>query len=292
MRGRGYPVTFRRAILAGAILAATVGLGVGLLFGVVQGRADPAVDSEEQAFLGLINDYRAQNGAGPLSLQGQLTAAADWMSGDMAEKGYFSHTDSLGRSPKQRVAAFGYPGGVGENLARSFSSGQSVFNAWRGSSGHNANMLFGAYNVIGIGRAYSSYWGWYWTTDFGRVAGGAAATATTTPASSAAPTLTPSPTAAPAPSQTPEPTSSPTPVPLGKFGDIDCDGAVGSVDALQVLRRVANLDSGADSGCWPIADVNCDGGEDSLDALDILRFVASLPQIPAQADCPPVGSLV
>jgi hypothetical protein len=284
-------VTLRRLILAGAIFAAVAGLTGGLLTGVVRGRADPAIDSEEQAFLGLINAYRAQSGSGPLTLQSQLTAAADWMSGDMAVKNYFSHTDSLGRSPSQRAAAFGYAGAAGENLARGFSSAQFVFNAWKGSSGHNANMLYSAYNVIGIGRAYSSF-GWYWTTDFGRVAGPAPATVTPSPAPSPAPTLTPSPTVTPSPAETPSPTPSPTAAPLGKFGDIDCDGSVGSVDALHVLRRVAQLDSDADSVCSLPADVNCDGGLDSVDALDILLFVASLPQVPAQADCPPIGSLV
>src|SRR5436189_303591 len=72
--------------------------------------ATPAValDGEEQAFLGLINQYRAQNGLGGLSLDGQLNDASKWMSQDMCAKNYFSHTDSLGRDPFARMAAFGY----------------------------------------------------------------------------------------------------------------------------------------------------------------------------------------
>ena len=63
--------------------------------------AEAAQDSEEQAFLTLINSYRTQNGLGTLSLNTQLNNAADWMSVDMGANNYFSHTDSLGRDPFQ-----------------------------------------------------------------------------------------------------------------------------------------------------------------------------------------------
>ncbi|MFB3093256.1 MAG: CAP domain-containing protein, partial [Dehalococcoidia bacterium] len=53
--------------------------------------ADPAIDGEEQAFLGLINNYRAQNGLGTLSFNTELNNAGDWMSNDMGVNDYFSH---------------------------------------------------------------------------------------------------------------------------------------------------------------------------------------------------------
>ena len=43
-------------------------------------------DSEERAFLDLINDYRRNNGAGALTLNNNLGAAADYHSRDMAQK--------------------------------------------------------------------------------------------------------------------------------------------------------------------------------------------------------------
>jgi len=59
-------------------------------------------------------------------------------------------------------------------------------------------------------------------------------------------------------------------------GDVDCGGAVNSVDALAVLRNVAGLPVSA--GCLEAAgDVNCDSSITALDALNILRFVAGLP---------------
>ena len=44
-----------------------------------------------------------------------------------------------------------------------------MFDGWKGSPGHNANMLGTNYTTIGIGRYFlqGSTYGWYWTTDFG-----------------------------------------------------------------------------------------------------------------------------
>jgi uncharacterized protein YkwD len=66
------------------------------------------LDSEEQAFLTLINNYRQASGLQPLQVSVTLTNASKWMSNDMATKNYFSHTDSLGRDPYQRLIDFGY----------------------------------------------------------------------------------------------------------------------------------------------------------------------------------------
>src|SRR3954451_17719422 len=79
--------------------------------------ADNSLDSEEQAFLTLINNYRAQNGLAALSLSTNLDRSSTWLAIDMAQKNYFSHTDSLGRDPSTRAQQCGYPSGAGENIA-------------------------------------------------------------------------------------------------------------------------------------------------------------------------------
>lgn len=131
----------------------------------------PALDAEEQMVLKLINDYRGQNGLTPLRVSLALTRAADWMSADMAAQNYFNHTDSQGRDPFTRMAAFGYnyPSTRGENIAAGYNDAARTFNLWRTSPSHNAAMLNPAFNVIGISRAYNqlSIYRWYWTTDFG-----------------------------------------------------------------------------------------------------------------------------
>ncbi len=195
-----------------AALAFVVGLAA--LAGTPRGAA-AAIDGEEQAFLGLINSYRAQNGLGSLSINTELTNASDWMSNDMATNNYFSHTDSLGRDPFQRMAAFGYDYNTwkGENLAAGVDTAQGAFDLWKASPGHNANMLNGNFTVIGIARVFgaSSTYGWYWTTDFGGQ--GSSPPPAPPPPSPPPPAPTAEPTAAATPVATPDPTPEPTPVP-------------------------------------------------------------------------------
>jgi uncharacterized protein YkwD/uncharacterized protein YraI len=137
--------------------------------------ADSCLDSEELAFLGLINDHRAMAGLGPLSVSSSLSAASAYHSIDMAEKGYLSHTMMDGTSVQQNMQNFGYRGGAyGENIAAGTASAAQAMNIWRNSSDHNANMLNPSFGAIGIGRAYddASPHGWYWTTIFGDVSDG------------------------------------------------------------------------------------------------------------------------
>ena len=137
--------------------------------------ADACLDSEEIAFLGLINDHRAMSGLGPLSVSSSLSAAAAYHSIDMAEKAYLDHTMLDGTSVQQNMQNFGYQGGAyGENIAAGTDTAGAAMNIWENSPEHNANMLNGSFGAIGIGRAYddASPHGWYWTTIFGDVSDG------------------------------------------------------------------------------------------------------------------------
>jgi uncharacterized protein YkwD len=129
------------------------------------------LDDEEWAFVTLINDYRAQNGAAKLQVSVSLTQASDWLSASMANSNYFSHTDNQGRDPFSRMASFGYKNYnyAGENIAAGNATAQATFTQWKNSAGHNANMLSTSYKVIGVARYYNSKsaYGWYWTTNFG-----------------------------------------------------------------------------------------------------------------------------
>ncbi len=133
--------------------------------------AAPALDTEEAAFCRTINNYRAQQGLGPLRVSTSLMNAATWDTTDMAQRNYFSHTDSLGRDPFQRMTAFGYGFNTskGENIAAGNATAAATFAQWKASAGHNQNMLSSAYKVIGISRSYSATatYKWYWNTDFG-----------------------------------------------------------------------------------------------------------------------------
>src|SRR3972149_7072068 len=194
-------------------LVLTLALALVAVAGMPKGAgADPALDGEEQAFLTLINNYRTQNGLGTFSLNTELTNAADWMSNDMAVNNYFSHTDSLGRDPFQRMAAFGYSYNTwkGENLAAGPDTAQGALDLWKNSPGHNANMLNANFKVIGIARVYGAgtTYGWYWTNDFGGQGSAPpppAPTPTTPPPPPPEPTEPPPPPPEPPPAPPPEP---------------------------------------------------------------------------------------
>ncbi len=72
----------------------------------------------------------------------------------------------------------------------------------------------------------------------------------------------------------------------GTSGDVNCDGAVNAVDALQVLRYIAGLSAAACLGS--AGDVDCSGSIDAVDALLILRYVAGL-RTTVPDFCPPIG---
>ena len=120
----------------------------------------------------LVNAYRANNGLQAVSQNGALTAAAAWMAGDMAAKNYIGHVSSDGRSPTQRMSAFGYPATsmyTGEDLGAGYATAGAVLAGWQASAAHNAVLLNPNYNAIGVGLVYnaSSTYKWYWAADFG-----------------------------------------------------------------------------------------------------------------------------
>jgi len=180
--------------------------------------ADQAVDAEEQGLLNLINQYRAANGKNALTMHPTVTKAAAWFSRDMAGLNYFpgNHVDSNGRDPAGRLTWCGVTySNYAENIYAGRSDAQSVFDAWRNSPTHNANMLRDGVTAAGIARAYNaaSTYGWYWTLDVTNSA--AVATTTTTVAPTTTTTVAPTTTTTLAPATTttvaPTPTTSTAP---------------------------------------------------------------------------------
>ena len=141
------------------------------------GGAATAYDDEELEFLGLINDYREENGLRPVILSDTLTVAAERHSKDMAAYGFFAHNTAQssyyqdGAEPWDRMEAEGYDHNTakGENLAVGYETATEAMQAWKTSPSHNAAMLDGNYRVMGVARINDpdSVHGWYWTTDFG-----------------------------------------------------------------------------------------------------------------------------
>jgi uncharacterized protein YkwD len=151
-----------------------------LIAGVAAGERSASAssyDSEELQFLRLINQYRENNGVGPLLLSDTLAVAAERHSEDMAKYSFFGHDTAsssyypAGSKPWDRMVAEGYDYNTfkGENIAVGCESAGRCFELWRNSPSHNAAMLDGRYRVIGIARfnIAGTVRGWYWTTDFG-----------------------------------------------------------------------------------------------------------------------------
>ncbi len=169
-----------RLRLLGLILLATL-LTAAVLLGsaFTAGAQATAVSYSEQelAFITLLNNYRTANGLQPLLLSDMIAEACDRHGSDMGKYRFFDHTSlesdwfKTGALPWDRMAVsgYGYNTSMGENIAAGQRTATEVFNAWKASSGHNANMLNSAYRVIGVslvvmpGTPYEAYW----TTDFG-----------------------------------------------------------------------------------------------------------------------------
>lgn len=141
--------------------------------------ADPSLDEVELDFLHRINAYREANGAPCLTPSPTMALAAEFLSAEMGRVPFFSHReppcDDLGgscsgRNPFERIEAFGHDAwtAAGENIAAGRPDAEGVFEQWRNSPGHNANMLNDRFTSIGIARVISpdAPFRFYWTTDF------------------------------------------------------------------------------------------------------------------------------
>ena len=128
----------------------------------------PAIDttvlSFEEQVVRLVNKRRAEYGLKPLTQNWQLSRVARFKSQDMRDKGYFSHTSPTYGSPFQMIKSFGISyRTAGENIAKGYTSPESVVNAWMNSTGHRANILNASFTEIGVGYVAN---GGYWTQMF------------------------------------------------------------------------------------------------------------------------------
>lgn len=103
--------------------------------------------SYEASELQLINNYRQQNGLVQLSTDYHLYQLALAHSQDMSNRGSMDHNGFDQRF--QQAQQYGYTHCV-ENVAWNWATPQDLFNAWKNSPEHNANMLDAAIRDAGI----------------------------------------------------------------------------------------------------------------------------------------------
>lgn len=109
----------------------------------------------------LVNDERAKAGLNPLTLQKNITAAAQVRAVE-SEKS-FSHTRPNGSSFSTALTEAGVSyRGSGENIAWGQRSPEEVMRGWMNSAGHRANILNAKFTSIGVGyhqnAAGMNYW--------------------------------------------------------------------------------------------------------------------------------------
>jgi uncharacterized protein YkwD len=137
------------------------------------------------ATLCLVNRERLSHGEGALKADGQLQAAAQGHSDDMAAGDYFEHDGRGGSTPLSRMRQAGYifsshiGYAVGENIAwatLALSTPQAIVTAWMSDAGHRANILEAKFRDTGIGVAphplaslAHGQAGAIYTQDFGRI---------------------------------------------------------------------------------------------------------------------------
>jgi uncharacterized protein YkwD len=123
--------------------------------------------------LTLINNARAANGLSALTLNDQLSSAAQTHSIDMACSGNLSHTGSDGSTPASRIAAAGYNASISrENIyaqpPQYGGNPQAAVDWWMSDQIHRDAILNTQVTQVGVGYAAyaASPLGGYFTVDF------------------------------------------------------------------------------------------------------------------------------
>ena len=110
-----------------------------------------ALTAQEQEMLNLVNQVRAQNGAGALQADPQVTNCARVKSQDMIDNNYFSHNSPKYGSPFDMMKSFGIGYvAAAENIAGN-QTVQKAHEALMNSPGHRKNILNPEFTHIGIG---------------------------------------------------------------------------------------------------------------------------------------------
>lgn len=111
--------------------------------------------------LRLINVERSSVAVGTVTLNEQLTSAAQRKADLMADSSQFAHTLADGTTAWDLLSEVGYSyRQAGENLAVYYSSESEVVDAWMHSELHRITMLNGDYKEAGIAFARGTYQGY------------------------------------------------------------------------------------------------------------------------------------
>jgi len=125
-------------------------------------------DSYVQTLIGLINQARTDVGRAPLTVNQQLTNAAQGHSLDMACNNFLFHSGSDGSWIGTRLSQAGYPNPYYLEIL-AIGLPQDAMNQWKNDQEHWDAVLNSRVTEIGVGYVYSKFaaYGGYWTVDMG-----------------------------------------------------------------------------------------------------------------------------
>ncbi|MBU0974578.1 CAP domain-containing protein [Patescibacteria group bacterium] len=113
---------------------------------------------ETEKLYSLINSYRKENKLSPLQINQSLEISAKRKVADMIENNYFKHEDEDNIESWYLFKTAGYEYKTsGENLSSGANTPWKVFDAWKNSEKHNAQLLNNTYLDMGISVDCDSY---------------------------------------------------------------------------------------------------------------------------------------
>lgn len=113
----------------------------------------PLTQGELDRFVTLINNHRRNNGAKPIVIAEGLANGSYIRSADLFDS--FSHTRLDGSDLSTAFKPLDVS--LGENIALGYFNVDHVFEGWRTSPGHNANMLNEGYDIFYL-SGFSRSW--------------------------------------------------------------------------------------------------------------------------------------
>lgn len=139
------------ALLFYVLLFAIVNFSVKTIHRTLPDVLGYATDIHLEQLMAATNAKRTDQGLPALTLNSKLSTAAAAKAQDMFAKNYWSHSSPTGATPWEFIQGAGYRYTVaGENLAKNFSTSQTVVDAWMASPTHRDNILKPGYKEIGF----------------------------------------------------------------------------------------------------------------------------------------------
>src|SRR5690349_4469833 len=111
-----------------------------------------ATEMSTNELLSATNTERLSHSSTGLSINKQLSAAAQAKAEDMSRRNYWSHNTPDGKAPWVFITNAGYSyQKAGENLAYGFSSSRETVTGWMNSQSHRNNLLDSKFTEVGFG---------------------------------------------------------------------------------------------------------------------------------------------